>query len=69
MTIEYQLSILCYLAQSPDSRTLINDLDESLFDLLEDQITIQILKKYYKLYSAIPSPVVARQFLNEQISS
>ena len=51
MTIDYQLSILSYLVQCPkESIQYIERLEESIFDLVEDKITIQLLKKYYKKY-------------------
>lgn len=68
MTIDYQLSILSYLVQYPkESVQFIEKLEESIFDLVEDKITIQLLKKYYKKYKSLPSQVVAQQFVEEQI--
>lgn len=68
MTIEYQQNLLSFLVQYPEGITYINDLDEKIFDLLEFQLSLQILKKYYKLYGTLPSKTTAQQFLEEQIA-
>lgn len=68
MTTDYQMSLLCYLVQFPDGVTYINDLEEELFDLLEYKLALQVIKKYYKLYGAVPSKVNAQQFLEEILS-
>jgi len=68
MTIDYQLSLLSYLVQCPEGLQYIEELDDSLFDLAEDKLTLQILKKYYKTYQALPSKTVALQYTEEQIA-
>jgi len=66
MTIEYQLSLLCYLVQEKEGVSYINELDEKIFDLLEYKLSLQVLKKYHKLYGTLPSKINAQQFLEEQ---
>lgn len=68
MTIDFQQSLLSYLVQFPDGVTYINDLDDDLFDLIEYKLTLQILKKYHKLYGTLPGKISAQQYLEEQIS-
>lgn len=68
MTQDYQLAILSFLVQFPkEGIQFLDKLEDSVFDLAEDKITLQLLKKYYKTYKALPSQVVALQFLEEQI--
>ena len=69
MSPDYKLLVLQYLVQRPQGETYINDLGEDFFDLIEDKLTIQILRKFYKLYKSVPSKVTARQFLEEQIEA
>jgi DnaB-like helicase C terminal domain len=68
MTTDYAFSLLCYLVQFPEGANYIAELEEDVFDLVEDKLTLQVLKKYYKLYQAVPSQTVAQQFLEEQIA-
>lgn len=68
MTIDFQQSLLSYLVQFPDGVTYVNDLDDDLFDLIEYKLTLQILKKYHKLYGTLPGKISAQQYLEEQIS-
>lgn len=67
MTADYALMLLQYLVQCPQGEQYINDLNEDLFDLIEDRLTLQVLKKYYKQYKSLPSQVTGQQFLEEQI--
>jgi len=67
MTLEFQQALISYLVQSKDGINYIDDLSEEIFDLLEDKLCIQILKKYKKLYNTLPGKVAALQFLDEQI--
>jgi hypothetical protein len=67
MISDYKLLVLQYLVQCPNGEIYLNDLGEDFFDLIEDKLSIQILKKYYKLYRSLPSKVTAKQFLEEQI--
>jgi len=67
MTTDYALSLLCYLVQYPEGSIYIETLDEDIFELIEDKLTLQVLKKYYNLYKALPSQTVALEFLEEQI--
>jgi hypothetical protein len=69
MTVGYQLNLLAYIVQAPDGNQYINDLDEDLFDLLEFKLALQLVKKYYKLYGTVPSEVMLKQFLEEQVAS
>jgi len=69
MTSDYKLLVLQYLVQCPQGEVYLNDLDENFFDLVEDKLTIQILRKYFKLYRSLPSKVTAQQFLEEQIQA
>jgi len=69
MTPDYKLLVLQYLVQRPQGPIYVEGLNEGFFDLIEDKLTIQILKRYYKLYKTLPSKVTAQQFLEEQISA
>jgi len=68
MTTDYQLGLLCYLVQSPEGSTYIDHIEDDLFDLVEYQLTLQVLKKYHKKYNTLPGRVAGLQFLEEQIS-
>jgi hypothetical protein len=69
MTSDYKLLVLQYLVQRPEGEQYLNDLSEEFFDLIEDKLSIQIIKKYYKLYKSLPSKVTAQQYLEEQIEA
>lgn len=69
MTSDYKLLVLQYLVQRPEGEQYLNDLSEGFFDLIEDKLSIQIIKKYYKLYKSLPSQVTAQQYLEEQIEA
>lgn len=68
MTQEFQLSLLSYLVQNKEGLTYIPALDGEIFDLVEDKLILQVLKKYIKTYNDLPSKVVAQQFLEEQLN-
>lgn len=67
MTADYALMLLQYLVQCPQGETYLNDLNEDLFDLIEDKLSLQVLKKYYKQYKSLPSKATGQQFVEEQI--
>jgi len=69
MTSDYKLLVLQYLVQCPQGKVYLNDLDEDFFDLVEDKLSLQIFKKYYKLYQSLPSKTTGQQFLEEQIQN
>jgi len=67
MTAEFQLGLLKYLVQEPDGMQYIPDVDENIFDLVQHQIAVQVIRKYYRLYGIVPGQVAAKQFLEEEI--
>jgi len=68
MTTDFQLGLLRYLVQEPDGVEYILDIEEDIFDLVQYQIALQILKKYYRLYNITPGRIAAQQFLEEEIT-
>jgi DnaB-like helicase C terminal domain. len=68
MTVDFQLSLLSYLVQCSEGQQYIDQLDDSLFDLVEDRLTFQLLVRYHKIYQSVPSQVVMIQYAEEQIA-
>jgi hypothetical protein len=68
MTVDFQLQLLSYLVQCSEAERYIEQIDDSIFDLLEDKLTLQILKKYYKTYQGVPSKVSFINFAEDLLA-
>jgi len=69
MDQQFQLSLLCYLVQSPNGKSYIESINDDTFDLVEFKLTSQVLKRYYKFQNQIPGRLQATAFLEEEIAN
>ena len=69
MNEQFQLSLLCYLVQSPNGELYVDSVNEDTFEFLEFKLTAQLLKRFHKLRHRMPGELEAAAFLEEEIKN
>ena len=69
MTQQFQLGLLCYLVQSRHGEEYIEKINEEVFGPIEFKLTLQVLKRYYKLHGQMPGELDATEYLELEIEN
>ena len=67
MTLEFQQALLRCLFQLPELRDRVQDISSSVFDMVEDQVVIELLNEYIKTYGSQPSKEEIGEFFSARI--
>ncbi len=66
MTLDFQKDLLRWILSSRESKNLLKDLDTDIFDLSEDKLVMDLIKKYTKEFGILPKKVTLIEFFDRQ---